>query len=93
MAETQVQRQEARPERGFDDEYVRQRVRDPGMLVRDVGLALADLLDADRRRVDHGYGPPLDSEGVREEMAGHFLDDLRRAGYVVTFTGRRGGHL
>ena len=86
MTETQAGTQP--PERGFDDEYVRQRTLDPDMLVRDVGRTVAEAILT-------AYGPRiverlvLDSETVTEALGEYVLAGLARAGYEVAFVARR----
>ena len=62
----------------FTDEYVWQRTNDADMKVRDVGLALAEILL-------HLPGLPLDSEAYRELLGRRLLVALEAAGYVVEF--------
>ena len=73
-------------------DYVHQRYADPDMKVRDIGRSIADTLW-------HCYGPSvraalaLDSEAVTETLGERFLAEMAAAGYSVTFTGRRMGHV
>lgn len=68
----------------LDPEYIRQRLVDPDMKVRDVGLAIAATVpsvDAAGQEIVL----PFDSESFRELMGRRLLEELRRAGYAVTF--------
>lgn len=86
MTETQVQTQP--PERGFDDEYVRQRAVDPGMTKRDVGRTVAEaILTAYGWRTAERL--VLDSETVTDSLGEFVLAGLARAGYEVAFVARR----
>lgn len=77
----------------LDPQYVHQRYLDPtAMKERDLGRAVAEALW-------ESYSPEvrqlliLDSETVTDAIGSRVLVELRRAGYSVTFTGRKGGHL
>lgn len=72
-------------------EYVHQRYADPDAKVRDIGRAVAERLFATYPAKMLPLA--LDSEAVREGIGRAVLNDLEAAGYSVTFTGRRGGHL
>ena len=77
----------------LDPSYIHARYLDPTqMKERDLGLAIAEVLFM-------AYAPEvserlvLDSETVTDGLGSSLLLELRKAGYSVTFTGRKGGHL
>ena len=77
----------------LDPSYIHARYLDPTqMKERDLGQAIAEVLWMT-------YAPEvrpllvLDSETVTDELGASLLRELRKAGYSVTFTGRKGGHL
>lgn len=77
----------------LDPSYIHARYLDPTqMKERDLGQAIAEVLWMT-------YAPDvrpllvLDSETVTDGLGRALLEELRKAGYSVTFTGRKGGHL
>jgi len=81
----------------LDSSYIHQRYLNPTeMKARDMGRALSTVI-ASHYPADRYpgvvSGMVLDSETVTEMLGEHLLAELRAAGYSVTFTGRKVGHL
>ena len=72
-------------------EYIEAREHEDEMAVRDVGLALAEVINIrwGRQLRAAGVDLALDSEYIREGLGYSLIAELSRAGYSVTFRPRR----